>query len=74
VATVAAELRSDRNREFWVEKFSANRRRDAMKIRALRRTGFRVVVIWECQGLVASVLSERVERFVEAYNARNRVV
>ncbi len=38
-----------RNREFWIEKFEANRRRDATKIRALRRAGFRVVLIWECE-------------------------
>jgi DNA mismatch endonuclease (patch repair protein) len=36
------------NRAFWVEKFAANRRRDAAAIRALRRLGFRVLVVWEC--------------------------
>ena len=40
-----------RNRDFWTEKFAANRRRDATKIRALRRAGFRVVLIWECEVL-----------------------
>ncbi len=40
-----------RNRPFWVDKFAANRRRDATKIRALRRAGLRVVVIWECEAL-----------------------
>jgi DNA mismatch endonuclease, patch repair protein len=38
-----------RNREFWAAKFVANRLRDATAIRSLRRQGFRVVVIWECQ-------------------------
>jgi DNA mismatch endonuclease (patch repair protein) len=37
------------NHAFWVEKFAANRRRDAAKIRALRTLGFRVLVIWECE-------------------------
>ncbi|TBW39186.1 DNA mismatch endonuclease Vsr [Siculibacillus lacustris] len=37
------------NRDFWVAKFAANRRRDAAAIRALRRLGFRVLVIWECE-------------------------
>ncbi|MDK9697556.1 MAG: very short patch repair endonuclease [Siculibacillus sp.] len=37
------------NRDFWVEKFAANRRRDAEKIRRLRRLGFTVLVIWECR-------------------------
>lgn len=38
------------NRDFWVTKFAQNRQRDAHAIRQLRRTGYRVVVIWECQG------------------------
>lgn len=62
-----------RNREFWVEKFTANRRRDAMKIRALRRMGFRVVVIWECQGLDKSLLAETIERFADNHNGRKPV-
>ncbi len=37
------------NRAFWEEKFVANRRRDAAKIRGLRALGFRVLVIWECE-------------------------
>jgi DNA mismatch endonuclease (patch repair protein) len=38
-----------RNRLFWLEKFEANRERDARALRALRRSGFRTVVIWECE-------------------------
>jgi DNA mismatch endonuclease (patch repair protein) len=37
------------NRAFWLEKFAANRARDAAAIRALRRMGFKVAVVWECQ-------------------------
>lgn len=38
-----------RNRDFWTTKFSDNRRRDARKLRLLRRVGYRVQLIWECQ-------------------------
>ncbi|WP_248360513.1 very short patch repair endonuclease [Anaeromyxobacter oryzae] len=38
-----------RNREFWIAKFSANTQRDRASVAALRRLGFRVVVVWECQ-------------------------
>jgi DNA mismatch endonuclease (patch repair protein) len=38
-----------RNGKFWHEKFRANRRRDAHKIRQLRRAGFKVFVVWQCQ-------------------------
>jgi DNA mismatch endonuclease (patch repair protein) len=36
------------NRDFWLGKFAANRRRDARALRELRRMGFRVVLVWEC--------------------------
>lgn len=37
------------NREFWIEKFAVNRKRDAAKIRALRNRGYRVQLVWECE-------------------------
>lgn len=37
------------NQKFWIEKFAANRARDASKVRLLKSEGFRVLVIWECQ-------------------------
>jgi DNA mismatch endonuclease Vsr len=37
------------NREFWMEKFAQNRARDADAIRKLRRAGFKVVIVWECE-------------------------
>lgn len=40
-----------RNREFWLAKFEANRKRDAKVIRKLRAMGFRVLLVWECEAL-----------------------
>ena len=37
------------NRAFWTAKFALNRIRDAAAVRALRRMGFRVVLVWECE-------------------------
>jgi DNA mismatch endonuclease Vsr len=37
------------NRKFWMAKFRDNKRRDARCINRLRRDGYRVVLIWECQ-------------------------
>ena len=37
------------NTDFWTTKFRDNRRRDARAIVSLRRRGYEVVVIWECQ-------------------------
>ena len=33
---------------YWAAKFAANRRRDRRVAAALRRLGWRVIVIWEC--------------------------
>jgi len=38
-----------RNRSFWLDKFDANMRRDARTVSELRRLGYRVIVIWECE-------------------------
>ncbi len=35
-------------REFWEEKFRANRRRDARDAALLRERGWRVMIVWEC--------------------------
>ena len=37
------------NRRFWKAKFLANVSRDAEKTTQLRRAGWRVLTIWECQ-------------------------
>lgn len=38
-----------RNASFWREKFAANRARDAIALKKLKRMGYRTVVIWECE-------------------------
>lgn len=35
-------------REFWQDKFQANRARDVRKIEQLQEAGWRVLVVWEC--------------------------
>jgi DNA mismatch endonuclease (patch repair protein) len=37
------------NRDFWVKKLDGNAARDGVKKRALRKLGWRVVVVWECE-------------------------
>jgi DNA mismatch endonuclease (patch repair protein) len=37
------------NREFWSTKFAANKARDRRDCRRLRRAGWNVVVVWECE-------------------------
>jgi DNA mismatch endonuclease Vsr len=52
------------NRKFWIAKFRDNKRRDARCINRLRRDGYRVALIWECQenrirGKLAKILEPR---------------
>jgi DNA mismatch endonuclease (patch repair protein) len=57
------------NRAFWETKFAANRKRDAAAIRELRRRGFKVVVVWECQ---AAGAEERLGQILEARRVQIR--
>ena len=38
-----------RNRSMWLKKFRGNRRRDELVEQELRRKGFDVIVVWECE-------------------------
>ncbi len=51
------------NRSFWAAKIRSNRERDARKTRELRRRGFRVLTIWECQTVDPSRLDRILSRF-----------
>jgi DNA mismatch endonuclease, patch repair protein len=54
-----------RNGAFWREKFAANRRRDAAKVRALRRLGITVLTIWECDTVDPARIRRRLERLTK---------
>jgi DNA mismatch endonuclease (patch repair protein) len=53
------------NRDFWQDKFSANRKRDARAVRALRSAGFRVVLVWECEVADAGRLRGKLSKIFE---------
>lgn len=55
-------------RTYWVKKLDRNRRRDAAADRRLRRAGWSVMVVWECQTRPRrrARLTRRVERFLSA--------
>jgi len=52
------------NRVYWEAKQQRNSARDRRSIRALRRAGWRVLVIWECQTRNVVKLQERIRRFL----------
>ncbi len=52
------------NRDFWVSKFEANVRRDAVALARLHELGWRTMVVWECEISNASSLEERLSSFL----------
>lgn len=53
-----------RNRAFWVAKFERNVARDKRVTRSLRREGFRVITVWECETADPERLARRLERLL----------
>jgi DNA mismatch endonuclease, patch repair protein len=54
------------NKAFWQEKISTNRTRDARKAQELRRIGYRVLTVWECDVKNAVRLERRLTAFFTA--------
>jgi DNA mismatch endonuclease (patch repair protein) len=53
------------NAEFWKAKRSKNRARDKRVLGSLRRSGWRVLVIWECQTRDKRALHLRLAEFLK---------
>jgi len=53
--------------DYWAAKFDRNRKRDQAARRALRRQGWEVLVIWECQlrGQSVDAVRRRLRRFLD---------
>lgn len=49
--------------DFWFNKLLANRSRDAMRCRELRRMGYRVLILWECALQDADKVVRRLRTF-----------
>jgi len=50
---------------YWCEKFDQNIRRDRRNLAALRRLGWDVLVVWECETFDAPGLLARLTRFLD---------
>jgi len=59
--------------EFWQDKFDRNRRRDRRNAAALRRQGWQVVTVWECQVLKdPAKVATRLERILRGSRTVHR--
>ncbi len=64
------QLKPATNPEFWARKRTRTVRRDAVSSAALRKRGWRVLTIWECDLRAVAALSRRIVRFLEPGAAR----
>jgi DNA mismatch endonuclease (patch repair protein) len=60
------------NKTFWEEKISTNRTRDARKAQELRRIGYRVLTVWECDVKNAVRLERKLTAFLTACSDSER--
>ena len=49
------------NRKFWLKKFKKNKERDKINTRKLRKLGWKVYIIWECQ-LTTKLLDRQLKK------------
>lgn len=56
--------RPSSNRRYWIPKLERNKKRDRASRARLRRLGWRVMVVWECQ-LKDPALGGRIAQFLE---------
>src|SRR6267142_5174742 len=54
------------NAKFWRTKRQSNVERDRRNLRALKREGWRVMIVWECETRNLPKLSKRIERFLSS--------
>ena len=52
------------NQSYWLPKLERNRRRDRSHSRALRRLGWHVVVVWECEARDEAKVARRLDRIL----------
>jgi DNA mismatch endonuclease (patch repair protein) len=52
--------------DFWEPKLEGNRKRDLLNAGRLRKAGWKVGVVWECELVKSDRLTTKIERFLDA--------
>lgn len=52
--------------DYWEPKISANRDRDNRSIKLLRKLGWQVLVVWQCQTKDLKLLEKSLSKFLDA--------
>jgi DNA mismatch endonuclease (patch repair protein) len=53
------------NRNYWIPKLQRNTTRDAKNVENLAQSGWRVLIIWECETKDEAALAKRLRAFLE---------
>ena len=53
------------NQAYWIPKIERNKQRDEVNISALQASGWRVLVIWECELMELELLRQRILKFLD---------
>lgn len=56
------------NRSFWKEKFAANKERDKVKLKELRRKKYSVLTVWQCELKNEIKVRRKLQTFLSATN------
>lgn len=59
-----------KNRRAWLNKFADNELRDARNVRALRRMGYKVLIVWECETASPVIVDRKLKRLLNAVDNR----
>lgn len=62
------------NAEYWRAKIKRNTQRDAANIAALRASGWRTAVIWECELKYPARVRKRLSAFLHSITKRANVI
>jgi DNA mismatch endonuclease, patch repair protein len=66
----AREPRS--NRAYWLRKIDGNRLRDRAHLDALARTGWRALVVWECELKESAKVTRQLSRFLKERHGKHQ--
>ena len=58
-------VRPATRKKFWHDKLEGNRERDRRNRRELKKQGWKVLVVWECQTRKPEKLKKRIEEFLD---------
>jgi DNA mismatch endonuclease (patch repair protein) len=51
--------------DFWVPKIEKNRKRDAESVKSLRKAGWRVLTVWQCETKKPGRLKQKLAKFFD---------